>query len=411
MGRVYLDHAATTPVDPEVADAMARVLRETHGNPSSVHAEGRAARALVDRARDEVASALGAEPSEIVFTGGGTEADNLALRGVLRARRADGSGLVTTAIEHHAVIDTANDLAATDGAQVRVLPVDPHGLVDPAILERSLDERTVLVSVIHGNNEIGTLQPLDLLGAVCRRRGITFHTDAIQSVGALPFDVRALPVDLVSVNAHKFYGPKGVGALYVRRGTRLATVQTGGGQEHGRRTGTENVAGIVGLGVALRLAAARRTTESSRQSALRDRLIAGVLGRVPGAILTGHPVLRLPNHASFCFPGVRGDELVIACDLAGFAVASGSACTAGETEPSAVLLALGLDRATARGSLRVTVGRGTTEAEVDAFLAVLPPIVARLRDDRRAVLGATVPGAGGTASGPGATAPAGLPRT
>ena len=379
MVRAYLDHAATTPVDPEVAEAMARVLRGAPGNPSSVHAEGRAARSLVDRARDEVAAALGALPAEVVFTGGGTEADNLALRGVMRARRAEGDGLVTTGIEHHAVGDTAADLGRRGEARVTLVPVDGHGLVDPARLEQALDERTVLVSIVHGNNEIGTLQPLEALGAVCRRHGVTFHTDAVQSVGALPFDVRDLPVDLVSVNAHKFYGPQGVGALYVRRGTGLATIQTGGGQERGRRTGTENVTGIVGLGVALRLAAERRAGAALRLSALRDHLIAGILARVPDAILTGHPVQRLPNHASFCFGGVRGDELVIACDLAGFAVASGSACTAGETAPSTVLLALGIAPEVARGSLRVTVGRGTTEGEVEAFIGALPPIVERLR--------------------------------
>lgn len=379
MQRVYLDHAATTPVAPEVADAMARVLRETHGNPSSLYAEGRAARALVDRARDEVALALGAEPAEIVFTSGGTEADNLALRGTFLARKADGDGIVTTAIEHHAVLDTAHDLAARHRARLTVLPVDRDGRVRVAGAAQALDGRTVIASVMHGNNEIGTVQPIAEIGALCAARGITFHTDAVQTVGALPFDVARLPVDLVSVNAHKFYGPKGVGALYVRRGTRLATIQTGGGQERGRRTGTENVAGIVGLGVALRLAAERREAESARQTLLRDRLIAGVMARIPDALLTGHPVERLPNNASFCFPGTQGEALVVALDLAGFSASSGSACTSGSTEPSHVISALGLDRATAQGSLRLTVGRDTTEAEVDALLDALPPIVARLR--------------------------------
>jgi len=379
MKRVYLDHAATTPVDPEVAEAMARVLMATHGNPSSVYAEGRAARALVDTAREDVASALGADPSEIVFTSGGTEADNLALRGTFVARKADGDGIVTTAIEHHAVLDTAHDLAERHRARLTVLPVDTHGRVSAAQVERALDARSILVSVMHGNNEIGTLQPIDGIGRVCRARDVTFHTDAVQTVGALPFDVAAISVDLVSVNAHKFYGPKGVGALYVRSGTRIATVQTGGGQERGKRTGTENVAGIVGLGVAMRLAQARRDVESARQSKLRDRLIEGVRARIPGTILTGHPAERLPNNASFCFPGTQGEALVVSLDLAGFAVSSGSACTSGSTEPSHVITALGLDRATAQGSLRLTVGRETTEADVDALLAALPPIVARLR--------------------------------
>ncbi len=377
--RVYLDHAATTPVAPEVAEAMARVLREAHGNPSSAYAEGRAARALVDQAREEVAAALGASGSEIVFTSGGTEADNLALRGTFAARMGDGDGIVTTAVEHHAVLDTAQDLADRLHARLVVLPVDRHGRVSVSQVTAALDERTVLVSVMHGNNEVGTLQPIAEIGAACRARGVTFHSDAVQTVGAVPFDVATIPVDLVSLNAHKFYGPKGVGALYVRRGTRLVTLQTGGGQERGRRTGTENVAGIVGLGVAMRLAAERRASEAERQTRLRDRLFEGIVARVPDALLTGHPTQRLPNNASFCFPGTQGEALVVALDLEGFAVSSGSACTSGNTEPSHVILALGIEREVAQGSLRLTVGRDTTEADVDALLEALPPIVARLR--------------------------------
>ena len=378
MDRVYLDHAATTPVDPEVAEAMARVLRETHGNPSSIYAEGRAARALVDGAREQVADAIGAHPSEVVFTSGGTEADNLALRGRLKVE--DGrDGLVTSAIEHHAVIDTARDLAAHGQARLSVIGVDRHGLVDPEAIREAVDEQTSLVSVMHANNEIGTIEPIEAIGEICRERGVTFHSDAVQSVGALAFDVRKIPVDLVSINAHKFYGPKGVGALYVRRGTRIATTQTGGGQEKGRRTGTENVAGVVGLGVAMRIARERQTSESGRQSRLRDRIIAGVTGRIEDAVLTGHPTRRLPNNASFCIAGTEGESLIVGLDLEGFAVSSGSACTSGETEPSAVLLALGLDRELAKGSLRVTVGRETTEAAVDSFLAALARVVGRLR--------------------------------
>jgi cysteine desulfurase len=379
MERVYLDHAATTPVDPEVADAMARVLRETHGNPSSIYAEGRLARAAVDRAREEVAAAIGAEPAEIVFTSGGTEADNLALRGALKARRDERDGLVTSAIEHHAVIDTARDLEQHAHVRLTVVGVDRDGKVDPAAIRDTIDERTSLVSVMHANNEIGTIEPIAEIGAICREQGVAFHSDAVQTVGALEVDVRRIPVDLVSINAHKFYGPKGVGALYVRRGTRVATMQTGGGQEKGRRTGTENVAGIVGLGTAMRIARERRATESPRQARLRDRIIAGVRAHVPDAVLTGHPGERLPNNASFCIPGTEGESLIVALDLEGFAVSSGSACTSGETEPSQVLLALGLDREIAKGSLRVTVGRSTTEAQVDAFVDALVRVVARLR--------------------------------
>src|SRR5439155_2284142 len=380
MDRVYLDHAATTPVDPEVAEAMSRVLHDTHGNPSSIYAEGRAARAAVDRARDEVAAAIEAEPSEIVFTSGGTEADNLALRGALKARRDERDGLITTAIEHHAVIDTARDLERYAHVRLTVVSVDRAGVVDTAAIRDALDDRTSLVSVMHANNEIGTIEPIADIGVLCRDRGVTFHSDAVQTVGALEIDVRDMPVDLMSINAHKFYGPKGVGALYVRRGTRVATMQTGGGQEKGRRTGTENVAGIVGLGVALRIACERRATESPRQAELRDRLIAGVRERVPDAVLNGHPTERLPNNASFCIPGAEGEALIVALDLEGFAVSSGSACTSGETEPSQVLLALGIDRELAKGSLRVTVGRSTTAADVDRFVDALAGVVARLRD-------------------------------
>ena len=379
MRRVYLDHAATTPVDPEVAEAMVRVYRDVQGNPSSIYAEGQAARALVDRAREQVAAAIGASPGEIVFTSGGTEADNLAIRGVLKARRGERDGLVTDAIEHHAILDTAHDLAEHAHVRLTVVPVDRDGRVDPAAIGAAMDDRTGLVSVMHANNEIGTLQPIAEIGAICRGRGVAFHSDAVQSVGALDFDVRKIPVDLVSLNAHKFYGPKGVGALYVRRGTRIATMQTGGGQEKGRRTGTENVAGIVGLGVAMRIATERRAVESARQAVLRDRLIAGVLARVPDAIVTGHRTERLPNNASFVFPGADGSSLIVALDLAGFAVSSGSACTSGDTEPSHVILALGIDRETAKGSLRVTVGRSTTEADVDAFLAACADVLARVR--------------------------------
>src|SRR2546427_1339083 len=380
MDRVYLDHAATTPVDPEVAEAMGRILRETHGNPSSIYAEGRAARAAVGRARDEVAAAINAEPGEIVFTSGGTEADNLALRGALKARRDERDGLVTTAIEHHAVIDTARDLEQYAHVRLTIVGVDRHGGVDPAAISEAIDGRTSLVSVMHANNEIGTIEPIAEIGTICRDRGVTFHSDAVQTVGALEVDVRKIPVDLLSINAHKFYGPKGVGALFVRRGTRLATVQTGGGQEKGRRTGTENVAGIVGLGVAMRIARERRATESPRQAGLRDRVIAGVEARIPDAVLTGHRTERLPNNASFCIPGTDGESLIVALDLEGFAVSRGSACTSGETGPSQVLLALGLDRELAKGSLRVTVGRSTTEADVGRFVDALSRVVARLRD-------------------------------
>lgn len=376
MERTYLDHAATTPLDAEVAEAMASALREGWGNASSIHAEGRAARARLDRARDDVAAAIGARAREIVFTGGGSEADNLALRGVLAA--GGHPGVAISAIEHHAVLDTATDLARA-GARLHVLPVDRYGVVDPADVSRALDEGVSLVSVMHANNEIGTIEPIGEIGALCRARGVPFHTDAVQSVGHLPFDVRALPVDLASISGHKLGGPVGFGALYVREGVRILPVQTGGGQERGLRPGTEAVAAAVGFALALRLTRARREREAARLVALRERLVAGVLARVPDALLTGHPAERLPGHASFVVRGAPGGSLVMALDLEGFAVSSGSACAAGLAEPSHVLLAAGFDRAAAACSLRVTLGPGTTADAVDAFLAVLPRAVGRVR--------------------------------
>ena len=378
MGRIYLDHAATTPVDPRVAEALAAVYRDSHGNPSSIHAEGRRARQLVDEARDRVAAAIGADASEIVFTSGGTEADNLALRGTARALGEKGDHIVTTAIEHHAVLDTVHELER-QGVRATIVPVDRYGRVDPDDISRAITERTVLVSVMHANNEIGTIEPIAEIGRVCRERGVVFHTDAVQTVGALELDVRRLPVDLVSLNAHKFYGPKGVGALYVRRGTPFAPVQTGGGQERNRRAGTENVAGVVAMGLALEIATRERATESPRIARLRDRLLDGIAEGIEDVVLNGHPTQRLPNNASLCFRGVQGESLVVSLDLAGIAASSGAACTTGSLEPSHVLLAIGLSREVAQGSLRLTLGRGTTDEDIDVVLMELPKIVSRLR--------------------------------
>ncbi len=378
MRRIYLDHAATTPVDPKVAEAMAAVYRDAPGNPSSIHGEGRAARALVDEGRERVAAAIGAQPNEIVFTSGGTEADNLALRGTVRALRDKGDHVVTTAVEHHAVIDTCHDLER-EGVRVTALPVDRHGMVDPGDVRRAITDRTVLVSVMHANNEIGTVEPIAEIAAICRERGVVFHSDAVQTVGALDVDVDALPVDLLSLNAHKFYGPKGVGALYVRKGTPFQRVQTGGGQERDRRAGTENVAGIVGMGAALALAVRERPRESPRLAALRDRLADGIRERIDDVVFNGHPTERLPNNVSLCIAGVQGESLIVALDLAGTAASSGAACTTGSLEPSHVLLGIGLTRAVAQGSLRLTLGRSTTAQDVDDVLEQLPRIVARLR--------------------------------
>jgi cysteine desulfurase len=347
--RVYLDYHATTPVDPRVLEAMLPYFGARFGNASSrSHVFGWEAEKAVDLARKQVAELAGASPREIVFTSGATESDNLAIKGAVEANRPRGAHVVTVATEHKAVLDTVKRLEKA-GVEATVLPVGRDGLLELDLLRQALRPDTVLASVMYANNEIGVIQPVAEIGAICRERGVLFHSDAVQSTGALPFDVRKMPVDLVSLNAHKFYRPKGVGALYVRKGTRIATVQTGGGQEKGRRTGTENVAGIVGLGVAMRIASERREVESARQAKLRDRIIDGVLAQVPDAVLTGHRTERLPNNASFCFRGADGPSLVTALDLEGFAVSSGSACTSGTTEPSHVLLALGLDEETAKG--------------------------------------------------------------
>jgi cysteine desulfurase len=379
--RVYLDHAATTPVDPRVLQSMLPFFQETYGNPSSIHAWGQAAEAAIEDSRRTVGEILGCSPDEIVFTSCGSESDNLALRGLALAERERRSAthLLTTPVEHPAVLRTARHLAEQAGFEVEMIPVDRDGRVDPKSLESRLRSDTALVSVIYANNEIGTINPIGELGEVCRSRGIPFHTDAVQAASQLEVDVRSLSVDLMSIGAHKFYGPKGVGALYVRNGIELVPAQTGGGQEHGLRAGTQNVPLIVGMAEALRLTTLDRETQAGHLRSLRNSLIAGVLEVVPDARLTGHSSERLHNHASFAFRGLDGNALVAALDLAGYGCSSGSACKTGNPEPSEVLTAIGLPRDWALGSLRVTVGRGTTLADIDGFLKALPVIVARLR--------------------------------
>src|SRR3989454_529102 len=328
----------------------------------------RRARALVDEARDRVAAAIGADPSEVVFTSGGTEADNLAVRGTVAALRAKGDHIVTSAIEHHAVLDTVHELEH-EGVRATIVPVDRYGMVDPDEVGKAITGRTVLVSVMHANNEIGTIEPIAEIGRICRERNVVFHSDAVQTVGALEVDMRRIPVDLLSLNAHKFYGPKGVGALYVRKGTPFARIQTGGGQERDRRAGTENVAGIVAMGAALEIATRERAAESPRLVRLRDRLLAGLRLGIDDVVVNGHPTERLPNNASLCVRGVQGESLIVALDLAGVAASSGAACTTGSLEPSHVLLAIGLSREVAQGSLRRTLGRGATDEEVDVVVA------------------------------------------
>jgi len=378
MKRIYLDHAATTPVRPEVVEAMLPYLQEHWGNPSSLHADGSTALEGVERARGHVASLLGGQPDEIIFTGSGTEADNHALIGVSAAYAEKGRHIITSMVEHHAILDTAKFLERR-GARVTFLPVDPVGRVDPASVREAMTDDIVLVSIMHANNEVGTVQPIDEIGAICRERGVLFHTDAVQTAGHLPINVREANIDLLSLSAHKLYGPKGVGALFVRKGTRLPSFVHGGGQERGRRASTENVPGIVGLGEAARLAAGEMGSESAHNAALRDRLIAGLLDRVSEVRLTGDPVRRLPNNISFCVAGTEGESLLLNLDLEGISVSSGSACASGSLEPSHVLLAMGISADVARGFLRVTVGRDNTPEEISRFLEVCPTVVDRLR--------------------------------
>jgi cysteine desulfurase len=378
---VYMDYAATTPVDERVVAAMLPYFSQDFGNPSSIHRLGQRAEAAVENAREQAAAVLNCRPDEVIFTSCGSESDNLALRGAAFAARQQRGArhLLVSPVEHHAVSHTALQLQQLHGFELEWLPVDEHGRVDPGEVARRLRPDTALVSVIYANNEIGTLNPLAEIGALCRQAGVPLHSDAVQAAAYLPLDVQALQVDLLALGAHKFYGPKGVGALYVRKGTPLLPAQTGGGQEFGLRAGTSNVPYIVGLAEALRIAAQERPARTAHVQPLRDRLEGGLLEAIPAARLTGHPVQRLPNHASFVFRGVDGNALLTMLDAAGFAVSSGSACKTGSPEPSEVLLALGLPKEWALGSLRVTLGAGNTPAQIEALLDALPQLVQQAR--------------------------------
>lgn len=372
---IYLDYAATTPLDPRVEEAMRPFGRATFGNPSSLHAFGREARAALDAARDRIADLLGARAEEIIFTSGGTEADNLAIKGVARAMKGRGTHIVTTALEHHAVLEACQALKA-EGFTVTYLQPDADGLISPAVVEQAITPETVLVSVMYANNEVGTVQPIAEIGRICRARRVPFHTDAVQAAGELPLNVRELQVDLMALSAHKVYGPKGAGALYVRSGTRLQPQIDGGGQEHERRSGTENVAGQVGFSIALQLA--RDPEETARILALREMLIDGLL-QIPDSRLHGSRTQRLANNVNVGFAGVPGETLLLALDLAGIAVSTGAACSAGAVEPSHVLQSMGYPRLRAQESLRLTLGRYTTEAEIHAVIDTITAQVARLR--------------------------------
>jgi cysteine desulfurase len=386
--RIYLDHNATTPPAEAVVEAMSRALREVAGNASSVHSFGQQAKSAIDEARSSVAALLGGEASEVIFTGSGTEADNLALRGTAEALEATKRReIVVSAIEHEAVLNTARALARRGWTMI-TLPVDASGLVSPDAVRDAVSDRTAIVSVMHANNEVGTVQPVAEIAAIAHERGALIHTDAVQTAGKIPIAVRRLGVDLLSLSAHKFYGPKGVGALWVRRGVRLTQQMTGGRQERNRRAGTENVPGIIGLGVAARLATDTLGPSAARVAALRDHLEAGILRDVPHAALNGTREPRVPNTTNISFDRVEAESLLIALDLEGIAVSTGSACSSGTLEPSHVLKAMGLGSSRAQSSLRFSLGSATSETDIDRVVAVLPGLVQKLRALTRSTVGA-----------------------
>ncbi len=388
MGRLsYLDHAATTHVDERVVEAMLPYFRERWGNPSSVYSNGRIARRALDESRDTVAGVLNCRPNEVLFTSGGSESDNLAIKGVAFARRAEGDHIVSSRIEHHAVLHTCEWLERHFGFRVTYVDVDRHGMVDPEQYERAVGPGTTVVSIMLANNEIGTLQPLAQLAEIAHRQGAVFHTDAVQAGGVLDLDVDRLGVDLLSLSAHKLYGPKGVGVLYLRRGTPLLPQMQGGGQERGIRSGTEDVPGMVGMAEALRLAHEEMESRNEHARRLRDRLVEGILEHVPGAHLTGHPTNRLPNNASFVFEDTDGESILLNLDQYDICASSGSACTSGTLEVSHVLKALGLPIELARGRLRLTTGLNANDADVDRALEVMPQVIERVRAVMPALLG------------------------
>jgi cysteine desulfurase len=378
---IYLDHAATTPVDPRVVQAMLPFWIEQWGNASSIYSLGRQASQALEEARQSVAELLNCTPKEIIFTSCGTESDNLALRGVAfeRQKRAKKNHIITSSIEHHAIGHTVEQLVKHFGFEATYLPVDRFGLVDPADVERAIRPDTAILSIMYANNEVGSIQPIADIGRIARQHKVPFHTDAVQAGGVLSLDVDSLNVDLLSLSAHKFYGPKGVGVLYARRGVPLLPMLTGGGHERNRRAGTENVPYAIGLATALRLAWDEAEEANARIARLRDRLVAGVLERIPDSQLSGHPTQRLSNSASFLFRYVEGESILLNLDQLGIAASSGSACTSGSLEPSHVLMAMGFAHEIAHGSLRLTLGKGNTAEEIDHVLEVLPGIIDKLR--------------------------------
>ena len=378
MRRIYLDHAATTPMHPEVVKAMLPYFTDAFGNPSTIYSYGQEAKGAIEEARAKVAEFIGARGEEIIFTSGGTEADNFALKGVAYANEHKGDHIITTSIEHHAVVESCKFLERR-GFKVTYLPVDGHGLVDPDDVRKAITDKTILISVMHASNEVGTIEPIGEIGKIAKEAGICFHTDAVQTVGHIPVNVDELKVDLLSISGHKFYGPKGAGALYVRKGTKLLSLVHGGEQERGRRAGTENVPAIVGLGKAVELAGQEMGKEAERLAYLRDKLIEGLGEKIDHIRLNGHPAKRLPNNVNVSVDFVEGESILLNLDLEGICASTGSACSSSSLEPSHVLLALGLSPEQAHGSLRFTFGRENTEEDIERVLEVLPGIVAKLR--------------------------------
>lgn len=378
MERIYLDHAATTPVDPEVAAVMMHYMLAGYGNPSSIHGFGREARAAVEEAREKVAKLIGADTKEITFTSGGTESDNLAIRGVALASRERGNHIITSKVEHHAVLHTCQSLEK-EGYEVTYIPVDSYGMVDPDDVRRAIKPSTILITIMLANNEVGTIQPIQEIGTLAKQQGVYLHTDAVQAVGNIPVDVDDLNVDLLSCSGHKIYGPKGVGALYIRHGTKIRPITHGGRHERGLRPGTENVPGIVGFGKAAELALLHGEARSRHVKRLRDRFVHGLMDKIDDIRLNGHPERRLPNNANVSIRFVEGESMLLNLDLAGVSASSGSACTSGSLEPSHVLMAMRVPHEEAHGSLRFTFGKGNTEQDVEYVLDILPSIVSKLR--------------------------------
>lgn len=378
MKRIYLDNAATTPTDKRVLEEMLPCFTEIYGNPSSLHTFGQDARHIMEESRDKIASFIGARPEEIVFTSGGTESNNSAIKGIAYARRDKGNHIITSKIEHHSILEPCRFLEKQDFV-VTYLPVDKYGIVDPDEVKKAITDKTILISIMHANNEIGTIQPIREIGKMARDKGVYFHTDTVQTMGHLPVDVNDLNIDSLSASAHKLYGPKGVGILYVRKGVKISPFMHGGDQEKGRRASTHNVPGIAGFGKAIELAKQEMVTEMAQLTSLRDDLIKGILTRIDHSFLNGHPDLRLPNNVNVSIPYVEGESMLMNLDMEGIACSTGSACSSSSLEPSHVLIAIGLPHELCHGSLRFTLGRSTTKDDIEYVLEVLPAIVEKLR--------------------------------